>query len=146
MVLPRCYLNTRLTERENPVTPLPVYRMTCPVVVAVSRATVPKFHTLTFSRLHDKTRAVSGPLDLRGKDKTLLPSTSLPLMDEIPVSTRHYWADVFLVRRLGLDGRKGSTTNSTVRPREEWAPSSCTLPLRVTTKEVIFGAPMTPTV
>ena len=29
------------------------------------------------------------------------------------VSTRHHWADIFIVRRHGPDGRKGSTMNST---------------------------------
>ena len=47
------------------------------------------------------------------------------------MSTRHHWADVFIVRRPGPDRRKGSTTNSTprARPGEGWAPSCCTLPL-----------------
>ena len=29
------------------------------------------------------------------------------------VSTRHHWADIFMVRRKGPDGRKGSPMNST---------------------------------
>ena len=29
------------------------------------------------------------------------------------MSTRHHWADIFIVRRQGPDGRKGSTMNST---------------------------------
>ena len=34
-------------------------------------------------------------------------------MGEITGSTRHHWADIFIVRGLRPDGRKGSTTNST---------------------------------
>ena len=44
--------------------------------------------------------------------KTLPPSTSLPVMDKIAGVSRHHWADIFIVRRQGPDGRKGST-NST---------------------------------
>ena len=45
--------------------------------------------------------------------KTPLPSTSLPVVGEKLVSTRHHWADIFIVRRQGPDGRKDSTMNST---------------------------------
>ena len=47
------------------------------------------------------------------------------------MSTRHHFADIFIVRRKGPDGRKGSTMNSTasVPPGEGWAPSGCTLPM-----------------
>ena len=44
--------------------------------------------------------------------KTLPPSTSVPVSGET-VATRHHWADIFIVRRQGPDGRKGSTMNST---------------------------------
>ena len=43
--------------------------------------------------------------------KTLPPSTSVPVSGET-VATRHHWADIFIVRRQGPDGQKGSTLNS----------------------------------
>ena len=35
------------------------------------------------------------------------------LWEKYLVSTRHHWADIFVVRRQGPDGRKGSMVNST---------------------------------
>ena len=47
-----------------------------------------------------------------GRNKTLPPSTSLPVMGEIVLSTWHHWADIFIVWRKEPDGWKGSMMNS----------------------------------
>ena len=48
-----------------------------------------------------------------GKNKTLPPSTSLPIMGQVAGVNTAPLGGVFIVRRLGPDGRKDSTTNST---------------------------------
>ena len=55
-----------------------------------------------------------GPVSLYGKYHTLPPPPRVSrLLVKYLVSTRHHWADIFIARRQGPDGRKGSTMNST---------------------------------
>ena len=67
-------------------------------------------HTHTHTHTHGSGQVL---WTCTGRNKTLPPSASLPVMGEIVLSTWHHWADIFIVRRKRPDGQKGSVVNST---------------------------------